>query len=227
MFVIGLDLGQAQDYTALAVEEVTPTRHEYTECYTDPEMNLPADRRVAYEGLPITLQVRHLERFELGTPYPKIVDRVIGLKERLADSLLAADATGVGRPVIDLLEQAGLQPIAITITGGDRAMGAGRVWRVPKRDLVAVAQVALQDRRLLIAQDLELASVLVDELLNFCVKIDTVTAHDTYNAREGAHDDVVLAVAIAAWTANQVYASEQETTLVYDTRTQFAGISPY
>jgi hypothetical protein len=41
---------------------------------------------------------------------------------------------------------------------------------------------------------------LVQELLAFRVKIDPLTAHDSYGAwREGAHDDLVLAVAVAAW----------------------------
>jgi hypothetical protein len=36
--------------------------------------------------------------------------------------------------------------------------------------------------------------------MNFKVKIDPVTAHDSYSAwREQDHDDMVLAVALAAW----------------------------
>jgi hypothetical protein len=38
--------------------------------------------------------------------------------------------------------------------------------------------------------------------LNFRVKIDPLTAHDSYGAwREGQHDDLVLAVALAVWFA--------------------------
>jgi hypothetical protein len=37
--------------------------------------------------------------------------------------------------------------------------------------------------------------VLVQELLNFRVKIDPLTAHDSYGCwREGGHDDLVLAL---------------------------------
>jgi len=43
------------------------------------------------------------------------------------------------------------------------------------------------------------AEVLVNELLNFEVKI-TAAANDVYGAwREGTHDDLVLAVALACW----------------------------
>ena len=57
----------------------------------------------------------------------------------------------------------------------------------------------LQRGRLKIAQGLPEATTLVNELLNYRVKIDPTTAHDSYNAREGAHDDVLLATALALW----------------------------
>ncbi len=73
MIVIGADLGQAQDPTALAVAEVhTPEIH-----------------------------VRHLERLPLGTPYPKVVERIADLVDKLPGAVLVVDATGVGRAVLD------------------------------------------------------------------------------------------------------------------------------
>ena len=62
-------------------------------------------------------------------------------------------------------------------------------------------QVLLQAERLKIAAALPEAAVLTQELLNFQVKI-TMAANDTYGAwREGQHDDLVLAVAMATWYA--------------------------
>jgi hypothetical protein len=47
---------------------------------------------------------------------------------------------------------------------------------------------------------LPLAQTLVQELLTFRVTIDPKTAHDSYSAwREGLHDDLVLATALACW----------------------------
>ena len=73
--------------------------------------------------------------------------------------------------------------------------------RVPKRDLIAAAQAALGTKRLKIAADLPHAQTLTDELRSFRVRIDPKTAHDSYNAetRVGAHDDLVLSVALAVW----------------------------
>ncbi len=76
----------------------------------------------------------------------------------------------------------------------------GNFYRVPKRDLIGVTQVLLQSGRLKIAAALPEAAQLTKELLNFKVKIDPQTAHDSYSAwREGIHDDLVLALSLACW----------------------------
>jgi hypothetical protein len=117
----------------------------------------------------------------------------------LRGASLVTDATGVGVAVLDLLRDANLDPIPITITAGDRATYEGGHHRVPKRDLVAVVQVLLQTERLTIAAALPEAEVLVQELLGFEVRI-TSAGNDSFGAwREGMHDDLVLAVALACW----------------------------
>ena len=76
---------------------------------------------------------------------------------------------------------------------------------MPKRDLVSTISVLLQTERLKVAESLQDAALLVQELLNFRVKIDPLTAHDSYGAwREGQHDDLVLAVALASWYGERV-----------------------
>jgi hypothetical protein len=80
----------------------------------------------------------------------------------------------------------------------------GGLLNVPKRDLVAAPLILFQDRRLEIAEDLELRKTLERELENFKVKINISTAHDTYEAwRENEHDDLVLALSIACWAAER------------------------
>ena len=104
-----------------------------------------------------------------------------------------------------MLCQAGLKPIAVSIHGGDAVSREyrGCIWyRVPKRDLIGVVQVALHAQRLRIAAAHPMASTLIAEMQNYRVTIDPRTAHDSYAAwREGIHDDLVLACALAvlAW----------------------------
>ncbi len=76
------------------------------------------------------------------------------------------------------------------------------VWNVPKRELVSCLQVLLQSRRLTIANVPD-RDLLKKELLNFRVKI-TAAMNETFAAwREGIHDDLVLAVALAVWAADK------------------------
>lgn len=185
-FFVGLDLGQAHDYTALAVVN-----------------QIPAVQTPDGTPVPVLYEVPHLERFPLSTPYPTIIKEV---KTRLAvpvlvGAMLVVDATGVGRPVVDMLRDAGFAPIPITITAGQTPSEVEGYWHVPKRDLVSTMQVLLQSDRMKVANQLPEASTLTRELLNFQTKI-TVAANDTYGAwREGTHDDLVLAVALASWAA--------------------------
>jgi hypothetical protein len=110
---------------------------------------------------------------------------------------LVADGTGVGRAVVDLLNDACLSPTAVQITGGNAETHEHGTYNAPKRDLVAVLQVALQSVRLKVADGLPEASTLVRELLNYRVKI-TQSANSTYGCwREGERDDLLLAVALA------------------------------
>jgi hypothetical protein len=197
-FYIGLDLGQSADYTALAVV------HHVFEQNPDGK---PEKR----------LHLRHLERYELRTPYPEIAEKVATLMRRPELSPteydptrlryssrppeLIVDDTGVGRAVSDLLRTKGLKFRAVTITGGDKAHGVGgRRYRVPKRDLVGALEVALHTGKLKIAEGMKLWPTLEKELLNFRRKIDLRTAHDSYEHwRESEHDDLVLAAALACW----------------------------
>ena len=184
---LGLDLGQAKDYTALVVVELV-------------EGELVGQK--PYHHL------RHIERFPLGTPYPSVVERVNTVMEsvRFSRKQLVVDATGVGAAIVDLLREARLRPVGVIITGGNEAIRdeEDNTWKTPKRDLVGVLQVLFQTGRLKIAEGLPEARLLVDEFLNLQVKI-TEAGRDTYGTwREGDHDDLVLATALACWYAEKV-----------------------
>jgi hypothetical protein len=200
-YFVGLDLGQAQDFTALAVLDrplVVP-------------QDLPELLRPAYA-------VRHLHRFPLGTPYPEVVKAVVALLQAppLSDCLLLADQTGVGRAVVEMLYQ-GLcgrtdcRLLAITITGGHAVTrGEDGSLHVPKKELVGTLQVLLQTRRLQVARTLPDAQVLVRELENFRAKT-TPARNESFEAwRESDHDDLVLAVALAAWAGEKALPAEAE-----------------
>jgi hypothetical protein len=182
---LGVDLGQVNDYTALAIAE-----------------QVPIDRTDEH-----TYNIRHLERLPLGMSYVKQVAHVAALlaTPRLRDARLVVDQTGVGRAVVDFFRAANLRPTGIVIHGGNEVIREGQDYHVPKRDLVAAVQVALQGGRLKIAGALPEAATLTKELQAFEVKLSQA-GHDSYSAREGEHDDLILAVAVALWLAEQGHA---------------------
>ena len=196
--VMGLDLGQATDPSALAILRESPVSG--------------ADGRIARDHrgeLLFRYDCLHLERFPLGTEYPAIIGRVEELvrSPKLQRSRLVIDATGAGRPVVDLFFNSRMpaEITPLTITAGsevreDRWNRTGnRAYWVPKIELVSTVQSLLQTRRLRVVPRLALADVLKRELLDFQVKV-TASANETFGAwREHAHDDLVLAVAMAAW----------------------------
>ena len=187
-YFLGLDLGQTRDFTALAVLERQP----------------PTDAGTAVE--PPEYALRHLHRFPLGTPYTEIVPAVAALVRSgpLAESPVVVDQTGVGRAVVDMLRQAIGWVVPVSITGGHAVIVTeDRSFHVPKKELVTCLQVMMQSRRLRIARGLHEAAVLVRELQQFQVKI-TAEANETFGVwREGQHDDLVLAVALACWWAER------------------------
>jgi len=98
----------------------------------------------------------------------------------------------------------GCKLYSVTITAGSAVTPTQGSIHVPRKELVSVMQVLLQTRRLKIAPALPDAQTLIAELANFQAKI-IQAANDTLGPwREGAHDDLVLAVALAGWFAERV-----------------------
>jgi hypothetical protein len=152
--------------------------------------------------------VRHLERFPIGTPYPEIAARVkdVFAAPSLAGSRLLVDQTGVGHPVVNLFRRPRInaRTQAVTITNGQGTGGGDASGlHIPKQELVSVLQVLLQGRRLQVAPTLPEAPTLVRELTNFRLKVPASNTDTLEGWREGRDDDLVFAVAIAAWAGER------------------------
>jgi hypothetical protein len=201
-WVVGVDLGQSSDPTAVAVlEHVTGVMDEGSDrdrhCGLTEHLQTPAER----------VDVRHLERLPLGLSYPIVVQHVRDMlarpplcgNENQAPAELVIDETGVGRAVGDIFLDAGLKPKRVSITAGNEATCAGRDrWHVAKTILISTVDAMLHTGTLRFAAALSEATAMKDELLDFRRKLSDA-GRATYAARTGAHDDLVLAVAIACW----------------------------
>jgi hypothetical protein len=197
-YILGLDLGQVADFTALTICEV---RQKMTEPFVDAANEL----RPAKPGKePPSYFFGHIQRYRRNTPYQAIVDDLVRKVHRLAgDYVIVPDQTGVGRPVVEMLAKARLKIVPVTITGGTGANFTGGSWHVPKRELVSCIAVLFQAGRVTFSKHSLDTPALVQELQNFRAKI-SVGGTDTYEAwREGVHDDLVLAAALACWWAER------------------------
>src|SRR5215204_4723700 len=138
-YTIAVDLGQVNDYTAIAVAERTAVPTGRIDLvpnmagYFDGNEHLP--RTIERPQTLGSYDLIHLQRLPLGTPYTALPETLRAiehqLRQRWSDLVfqrhhvspfltdapleLIVDQTGVGRPVVDLLRQGGFDPIAITI----------------------------------------------------------------------------------------------------------------
>src|SRR5260221_1289808 len=193
-YFIGVDIGQANDPTAIVGVQKHEAFHVELDELGDPFWKPDAEAE---------FRVGKIERLPLNTPYPGVVRHVRELVSRppYADnSDLVIDYTGVGRPVFDLFNSQGINPIGVTITGGSSGTREGMIYRVPKAVLVARVQTLFHEKRLKIAKNLPEAAALVAELQDFRSEVSD-TGNWKFNARSGKHDDIVLTLAIAIWRA--------------------------
>ncbi len=185
-FVVGLDLGQSHDYSALVVAQRVLREAAAT----------GFDGCVGSE---FHYHIRDAHHFRLGTEYPAIAEAVADLLNhpKLAGrTALVVDATGVGAAVVGLLWRHGLRPVSIQIAGGDQVSRIRWGWRVPKRDLVSVLQVLFQTRRIKIASEIEWGEELFEELLNFTARINPRLTQTFSPLRNDQHDDLVIALSL-------------------------------
>jgi hypothetical protein len=188
LYVLGLALGQTTDFSALAIVEVPPGD--------------------AWSGRP-ALSLPYLQRFSPGTHYLQMGDVLHDLFQspKLAGSLVAVDQTGVGDAVLALVwsrlgnVDAVLTPI--TLSSGHAILHERGGYIVPKKELIGTLQVLLQTRRLHVARELPDAPMFLRELETFRVRVTTAGSEATEAWREGINDDLVFAVGLAAWVAEQ------------------------
>lgn len=212
-YIASVDLGQTTDYTAYTLLRVAEAskKVDHNKGGWFYERNIPQEKRA--------FEVLDLYRFPLSTSYPNIVEavteRLSGLRGHLigkghvedshvANLYLAIDGSGVGRSVVDLFRQSRIAVplVPVTITAGDKANFDGKsgYWRVPKAELIGFLQVLLQSNRLRIAEGLPEADTIRKELLNYRKKTTPAgnTQFDVW--REGTHDDLLLSLAIGAFS---------------------------
>jgi len=184
-FIVAVDLGISRNFTALVLLERVDCQCDETRDDLDPVQN------------PIVYHVLHLKRFPLGTESPEIIEFISQLMARrtLAGRIrLVVDASGIGMPIVKEMRRYGLRPEPITFTSGVRTNGN----KVPKRDLLSGLLLLFQQRRIRIPSNVKLRAELIEEFNNFSLKY-TQNGNPTFSAASGAHDDLIMALALACY----------------------------
>jgi hypothetical protein len=144
-------------------------------------------------------RVGHLERLRLRTPYTAQLARIFAIKNRLPRSAqLIIDITGIGKGLFDMAVEQGLDPIGVVIHSGFEVHRRpyDNTVTVPKLRLVSELDKRLQSNDLFVHESLKDWPALRRELLNYRPEI-TRSGTETWNARSGEHDDLVLALGLA------------------------------
>jgi hypothetical protein len=127
-----------------------------------------------------------------------VIERIRYILGRLLrQTTLVVDFGGV-EGIYDMLVDAGLSPIGVTLSGGfDTHWTAGNAT-VPKSNLVSKLVAVVHAGELLVHEELSDWPALKRELMNFRPEV-TTAGRETWNARSGTHDDLVIATALCAW----------------------------
>lgn len=182
----GLDLGQRHDHSAHADLELF--WHDKGVC------------RVTYARLfQPEIAIRSLHRFPLGTSYETVVDETVNrLAIRPWKSELVIDAGGPGPPIVDRLRKTlprdvRLSPVLITSGKGQNTLTNGYTG-VPRRSLLTNLLLTMAQNAIYADEGLPNWKTFEEELIN-------LRGDSTHPSGNQAHDDLVMAVALALSSA--------------------------
>ena len=96
-----------------------------------------------------------------------------------------------------------MSPIVVYITGGGGQTWVDDAWRLARSEIIGALNVNLQAEKLKMSGALPLVSDLMKELHEFQMRPPRINPNDPEAWRERPCDDLVLAVAVAAWRAGK------------------------
>jgi len=103
------------------------------------------------------------------------------------------DATGVGYAVAEMLPA---PLIKVWLTGGEKTSFDGQMWKVPQVQLISDLVLKIEQEQIKIPSNLSLKDNILHEL-------NVLKQGKKFEAKQGEHDDLVFALALALWGFNQ------------------------
>ncbi len=184
--IIGINIGQGKNLTAFAEVQVWRS-----------------------------YSILRLNRLQLGTPYPDIGEILLERLRVLAedyDLKVRVNATGIGKPVINLLHNKVAGIIEVYLTGGYKEVEKEDVWILPKELMISHLKVLFQTNRISMSfekpephmtsaekQRFELFKSLKSEILNYETRVQVDPIHWNPETKTGEYDDLAIALGLACW----------------------------
>lgn len=231
-FIVSLDPAQLHDYSALAVLECTPmvpmtTPHSAVAPLGGTPLSTggtPAAATTTSTGgtptaTPTTrstpgkaeniYRLVSLKRKQK-LPYPEIVawSRRVYLNPKfqrgagISEPRFVIDAGGVGRAILDMLTAEYVKAIPIQLTGGEAESCVGGTYHVSKSFVVGKFLAAWDAGRVQVPSTASFLPILENELRAFRGAM-TAQGRAKFEAEQGEHDDLVMALAQAIWYFEQ------------------------
>lgn len=205
---MGVDLGQSKDPSAVCVIEFCEGVDDHGSDY---ERHTNQTTALGLQKKAERWRCVHLESLPLNKKYGDVVRYVAGLlatpqlkadaDENRSACELVIDAGGVGRGVAEMFKDAGLNPICVTLTGGmETNAKGGNKFNVAKHDAVTLLDARIHHDRfpLIFSKQLTELEAFLQEIADFKRDV-TGAGRMVYEAREGKHDDKIVACALAVW----------------------------
>ncbi|MEZ5351725.1 MAG: terminase family protein [Bryobacteraceae bacterium] len=193
-YFVGFDLGQRDSHSAAVVLELLVVNTHRRDPVT-------YDFIVRHE-----LHVRSVERFPLNMTYSDTARRlkaiIAGLPSR-AYAHLAMDVTGCGAPFFEVLNRMGAIGVGVdkvALTSGGRVSFSNGFHLIPKKAIIHVLNEIVTNGRFHIPLNLANRKLLLDEMESFRAR-PTRSGSTRYNSAQT--DDLVMALAFAAWKARK------------------------
>lgn len=188
-FLIGLDLGQAQDPSAFVI-----IRDEAIPRYRSPHVQEVGPRSrvvVAADRIRETSYVDVARLMGRLKQAPEIANRCH----------LVIDASGVGRAFGDVLDEKGIAHTKVQMVGGMGENREGRFWNVSKNKLLTDLNGALHTRKLGLG-NFPMRDALASELASFQVTWSASGNMRLDGGDDEGHADMVIAAALAYWLSD-------------------------
>jgi hypothetical protein len=205
--VMGVDLGQIKDPTAICVIEFCDGVSDHG---SDWERHTGQTTALGLQKKAERWRCVHLDRIPLNTMYGDVVQHLAALlatpqlqrdpnKNQTAAELVV-DAGGPAPGVIEMLRAAGLHPIQVIITGGLESNAKRGRFTVSKHELISTLDARLHHDRYPLTFSTQLAEgeAFKAEIADFRRNVSGA-GRMQYEARQGKHDDLISSVAIAVW----------------------------